>query len=305
MLVYNQEEEEAFFDRIDRVYVLAESDQTEEAEQLLLEIESEIPDPKENCSVGSILLESIFSFYEQAGELEKALPYFIRETDFLQEKMQTDKVKHIVHFITIGSIYYGMEDLDQARKYFKIAYELGKKGVFADFNPDFLFVAVASEEDFQDFKRNFVPEDTASEEADELTDEQQDLMDEYCEKGNAEMDEDNFVAAADWFKKAYAVLPEPKEDWEASGYITASLGDALFSAGKFEEAKDQLLIAHEFYTGDNGNPFVMLRLGQVYFELAEENLALEFLSKAYDMEGAQLFEDDKKSLKFLKEHKKL
>lgn len=302
MLVYSAEEEEAFFDQIDQVYVLAESGQTEEAEELLLEIESGIPDPKENCSVGAIMLDSIYAFYEQIGQLEKALPYFLKETAYLQEKMKTDELKNIVHFITTGSIYYSLEDLDQARVYFKIAFELGKKKVFADSHPDYLFIALAADDDFQDFKANFVPAEDGDEEGDELTDEQQDQLDDYCEKGNAEMDEENYAAAAEWFKKAYDLLPEPKEDWEATGYITASLGDALFSDGKFAEAKAQLLIAYEFYSAEENNPFVLLRLGEACFELGEEQTALEFLLKAYQMEGAQLFEDDKKYLKFLKKH---
>ena len=302
MLVYSAEEEEAFFDQIDQVYVLAESDQTEAAEELLLEIESGILDPKENCSVGAIMLDSIYAFYEQTGQLEKALPYFLKETAFLLEKSKTEELKNIAHFITTGNIYYTLEDLDQARKYFRIAYELGKKKVFADSHPDFLFIALAADEDFEDFKRNFVPAADAEGEAEELSDEQQDLMDEYCEKGNAEMDGENYAAAADWFKKAYEVLPEPKADWEASGYITASMGDALFSAGKFAEAKEQLLIAYEFYKDEDNNPFVLLRLGEACYELGDEKAALEFLLKAYQMEGAQLFEDDKKYLKFLKKH---
>lgn len=303
MLAYSPEEEEAFFDQIDQVYVLAESDNIEEAEELLLEIESTIPDPKEDCSVGQILLDGIFSFYEQVGEVEKALPYFLKETDYLKEKMQHGTVKGVVHFITTGSIYYSLQDLDKAREYFKIAYQLGKKAVFADYQTDFLFMALAAEEDFEDFKRNFVPNE--EEEQDELTDEEQDQMDDYCEKGNEEMEEENFEAAADWFKKAYAILPEPKEDWEATGYITASLGDALFSAGKFDEAMEQLLIAQNFYSGEMMNPFVLLRLGQTYFELGNEEKALVYLLQAYKMEGQQLFEDEAKYLKFLKQHHKL
>ncbi|HEY0176352.1 MAG TPA: hypothetical protein VGC08_08235 [Pedobacter sp.] len=305
MLVFSQEEEEEFFDRIDQVYVLAEADQLKEAEELLLEIESTIPDPKENCSVGQILLDSIFSFYEQTGQVEMALPYFLKETDYLQGKLKTGPVTGAVHFITTGSIYYALQDLDQARAYFKLAYQAGKKSLFADFHTDFLFMALASDEDFEDFKRNFVPAEEEEEDQDELTDEEQDLMDDYCEKGNEEMDEENYEAAAEWFKKAYAILPDPKDDWEATGYITASLGDALFSAGKFGEAKEQLLIAEEFYRGETKNPFVLLRLGETYFELGDEKNALVNLLEAYQMEGQQIFEDDKKYLTFLKKHHQL
>lgn len=305
MLVYSPEEEEEFFDQIEQVYLLAESEDLEAAEELLLEIEGSIPDPKENCSVGGILLDNIYSFYDQIGQLEKALPYFLTETDYLKDKMLTGKVDGVNHFMTTGRIYYALENLDKAREYFKISYKLGKKKVFSEEHPDFLFMALAADEDFEDFKKNYVPVAEEEEEDEELTDEQQELMDGYCEKGNQEMDEENYNQAASWFQKAYAVLPDPKDDWEATGYITASLGDALFSAGKFKEALEQLLIANNFYGSDNANPFVLLRLGEAYFELGEEQKALTYLFNAYQMEGQQLFDDDKKYLKFLKKHHEL
>jgi tetratricopeptide (TPR) repeat protein len=304
MLVYSPEEEEEFFDQIDQVYTLTEEGNTEEAEKLLLELESSIMDPKENCSVGAIMLDSIYAFYDQTGNIEKALPYFLNETAFLTEKLNSDSVKNPVHFITTGSIYYALEDLDKAREYFKMAYQAGKKALFSDFHADFLFMALASDADFAEFKENFVPD--LEEEEDELTDEQQELMDEYCEKGNAEMEEEHFNVAADYFKKAYAVLPDPKDEWEATGYITASLGDAYYNAKKYKEAKEQLLIAAKFYeTGENPNPFVLLRLGAACMELGEEEQALAHLLEAYEMEGTQLFEEDKKYLSFLKKHHKL
>jgi len=304
MLVYSPEEEEVFFDQIDQIYTLTESEQFEEAEELLLELESSIPDPKENCSVGAIMLDSIYSFYEQTGEVEKALPFFLNETEFLLEKSKTTAIKSTVHFITTGSIYYAMQELDKAREYFKIAFQLGKKGAFSDFPADFLFMAIASDSDFKEFKENFVPNEEV--EQDELTDDQQELMDQCVAKGDAAMESENFNAAADFYEQAYAVLPEPKDDWEPSGYIIAATGDALFNAGKYKEALEKLLVADEFYSaGEAQNPFVLLRLGETYFELGEEEKAAATLLKAYQMEGSDLFEEDKKYLKFLKKHHKL
>jgi len=301
MLVYSPEEEEYFFDQIDQVYTLTESDQLEEAEELLLEIESTIPDPKENCSVGAIMLDSIYSFYDQTGQIEKALPYFLNETTYLQEKLKTGTVKNIVHFITTGSIYYELQDLDHAREYFKIAYQLGKKGLFSDFHADFLFMAIASDATFAEFKENFVPNEEP--EQDELTDEQQELMDECIAKGDDAMEAENYDDAVNWYQQAYDVLPDPKEAWEPSGYITAAMGDALFNARKYTEALVQLQIANIFYEGEGkANPFVLLRLGSAYVELGQEEDAIPVLNQAYKMEGSDLFEEDKKYLKFLKKH---
>lgn len=303
MLVYSPEEEEVFFDQIDQVYTLTESMNVEEAEKLLLTINDSIPHPKEYCSVGGILLDSIFSFYEQTGQIEKALPYFLEETDFLKEKMKTEPVKSMAHFINTGSIYYALNELDQARVYFKIAHGVGKNSVFHDFNPDFLHIALISDAEFEEFKKQFVPGEAPLQE--ELTEEQQDLMDEYCDKGNSEMDAENYDAAAEWFKKALEVLPSPKEDWEAAGWISASLGDALFSAEKYDEALVQLLLAHEIYSSDEANAFVLLRLGETYYELGDHPNAAANLLLAYELEGAALFEDDQKYLKFLKKEHKL
>lgn len=304
MLVYSPEEEEVFFDQIDQVYTLTESQNLEEAEQLLLEINESIPHPKENCSVGGILLDSIFSFYEQTGQVEKALPHFLKETEYLQEKMKTETVKSSGHFITTGSIYYALGDLDKARVYFKIAHGLGKNSIFHDFNADFLHMAVTSDVEFEEFKQNFVPVDGSLQE--ELTDEQQDLMEEYCEQGNLEMDAENFDKAAGWFQKALNVLPAPKEDWEAAGWVSASCGDAYFNAGKYKEALEHLLVAHDIYISEEEvNPFVLLRLGETYFELGDHENATSNLLAAYEMEGAELFEDDQKYLKYLKTKHKL
>ena len=304
MLVYSPEEEEVFFDQIDQVYTLTESEQFEEAEELLLELEGSIPDPKENCSVGAIMLDSIYSFYEQTGQVEKALPYFLNETEYLLEKSKTTPIKSSVHFITTGNIYYTLQELDKAREYFKIAYQLGKKGIFSDFSADFLFIALASDADYAEFKENFIPNEEV--EQDELTDEQQELMDGYVANGDTAMESENYDAAAGFYEQAYAVLPEPKDDWEPSGYITAATGDALFNAGKYPEALEKLLLAHEFYqAGEAPNPFVLLRLGETYFELGDEEKAASTLLQAYKMEGGDLFEEDKKYLKFLKKHHQL
>ncbi|QNK64891.1 tetratricopeptide repeat protein [Pedobacter sp. PAMC26386] len=165
-------------------------------------------------------------------------------------------------------------------------------------------MAVISDVEFEEFKKNFVPIDPSQQE--ELTDEQQDLMEEYCDQGNLEMDAENFSKAAEWFQKALDVLPEPKEDWEAAGWVSASCGDAYFSAGKYKKALAHLLVAHDIYSSEEEiNPFVLLRLGETYFELDDKENATLHLLAAYQMEGAELFEEDQKYLKYLKTQHKL
>lgn len=304
MFVYNPEEEEAFFDQINEVYMLTEADQYDEAEQLLLKINATVHEPRENSTVGAIMLDSIFAFYEQAGKPEKALPYFLKETDYLKELLDSEtEIDNPAHFITTGHIYYAGSQLDEARAYFKIAFELGGEELFEEANPDFLLIATADEETFKAFENNFVPNSNSYQE--ELTEEQQELVDEYCEQGNVAMDAAQYDQAIASFRKALAVLPAPVSDWDTAGWISASLGDVYFAKGDYTAALEQLLVAEEIYSRDEANPFVFLRLGEAYYELGDQKNAAKYLVKAYKMEGAALFEEDKKYLNFLKKEKKI
>jgi tetratricopeptide (TPR) repeat protein len=304
MFVYNPEEEEAFFDQINEVYMLTEADQFDEAEKLLLKINATVHEPRENSTVGAIMLDSLFTFYEQAGKLEKALPYFLKETDYLKELIDSHtEIDNPAHFITTGHIYYASSQLDEARDYFKIAYHLGGDELFEENNPDFIFLATTEDEAFKDFKSHFVPNANSFQE--ELTEAQQDLVDEYCEQGNAALDAARYDDAIASFKQALAVLPAPVADWDTAGWISASLGDVYFSKGDYTAALEQLLVAEEIYSRDEANPFVYLRLGEAYFETGDQSNAIKFLLRAYKMEGAALFEEDRKYLNFLKKEKKI
>ena len=41
-----------------------------------------------------------------------------------------------------------------------------------------------------------------------------------------------------------------------------------------------------------GNPFIMLRLGECCLEIGDEKNAIEYLLRAYMMEGKEIFEPD-------------
>lgn len=303
MFVYSPEEEEVFFDQINEVYILTEADKFDEAEALLLQVNASVQDPKEECSIGAIMLDSIYAFYEQAGKVEKALPYFLKETDYLKEKMENAEINNPVHFVTTGAIYYAMSNLHEAREYFKTGLHLGGEEVFEELSPEYLLIATADDHAFAAFSENFVPNLDAVQE--NLTEEQQELVDQLCDQGNEAMDAENYENAINLFLQAMAVLPEPKADWEAAGWISASLGDVYFSTGDYANALKQLLIAEEIYSRNEVNAFVLLRLGETYFELGDLKSASKYLLKAYKMEGAELFEEDKKYLNFLKKEKKI
>jgi tetratricopeptide (TPR) repeat protein len=134
----------------------------------------------------------------------------------------------------------------------------------------------------------------------ELTDEQEEKVNSYAQKGNDEVEVENFEHAIGWFNKALAIIPEPKKSWLATGWLSACIGDACFNLNRYKEAIKHLLIAQEIYGPEDANPFVLLRLGQCYYHLHDEEFAKEYLLKTYMLEGPDMFLDEPVYFDFLK-----
>ena len=102
------------------------------------------------------------------------------------------------------------------------------------------------------------------------------------------------------YNKAWALVPEPKNDWEASTWILTAIADACFLAGYMTSARKALDYVMSC-PGAVGNPFLHLRLGQVLFVGGERERAADELMRAYMGGGAEIFaNDDPKYLGFLK-----
>jgi len=99
---------------------------------------------------------------------------------------------------------------------------------------------------------------------------------------------------------ALGLLPDPKTDWDAALWIYAAIGDSHFLSRDYASAKTTFQEAIKG-VGGFGNPFLHLRLGQSLFELGEKDAAAEEMTRAYGLEGQELFEeDDVKYLDFLR-----
>lgn len=124
-------------------------------------------------------------------------------------------------------------------------------------------------------------------------------------EGNAFADEKKLDAAIDKFEEALSILPKPKEDWEAATWLYASIGDMLFLKKEYNQALNDFMLAMKCPDG-YANPFILLRCGQCYLELNDEQNAKEYLLRAYMMEGFDIFKnEDRKYYNFLRENVKL
>lgn len=114
-----------------------------------------------------------------------------------------------------------------------------------------------------------------------------------------------FEEAIAEYNKAWALVPEPKNEWNASTWILAAIADAAFLAGYKTSAREALQYA---MTCPNalGNPFLHLRYGQVLLDADEPDAAADELMRAYMSEGAQIFAaEDPRYFDFLKTRAKL
>jgi tetratricopeptide (TPR) repeat protein len=134
----------------------------------------------------------------------------------------------------------------------------------------------------------------------ELSDDVFTRITELCEEGNDLAEQEAFTEALGMFQQAWELLPEPAVQWEAATWILAAIGDVYFLSGDYAAAHEKLTMAMQA-PGAVGNPFLHLRLGQVQFELGNEQRAADELARAYLKEGKTLFDgEDPKYLDFIK-----
>lgn len=114
---------------------------------------------------------------------------------------------------------------------------------------------------------------------------------ELCGEGDALAKAERFLDAAEKYQAALKLLPEPVHRWTAATWVFTALGDVSFLSGDFERARTALLEAMHC-PGGIGNPFIHLRIGQAQFELGNEILALDELTRAYMGGGKEVFRDE-------------
>lgn len=110
-------------------------------------------------------------------------------------------------------------------------------------------------------------------------------------EGNAFADDNRFAEAIARFRSALALVPDPKEDWEAATWIYASIGDVLFLGRQYDEAFTEF--QHALRCPDGiGNPFLHLRVGQIHFERNDLPSAAQELTLAYMGAGREIFQGE-------------
>ena len=138
---------------------------------------------------------------------------------------------------------------------------------------------------------------------DELPDEIYDRISDLSERGNDFLDADQYDEAITVWRSALALLPEPRQKWEAAVWLNASIGDAQQQKGETEEALASFRQAAASADG-YANGFVQLGIGTCLYDLDRQEESTDPLLRAYMAEGEDIFEEsDPKYLDHLRKRK--
>lgn len=147
----------------------------------------------------------------------------------------------------------------------------------------------------------------------ELTSRVKSKLDVLAEKGNQLEEQGRYEEAIQIWQEGLRLIPEPQQMYSETIWFLAAIGDVCFQRGMYQQAQDCFDRARGNLTGEGyRNPFIMLRLGECYLENGDEKNALEYLLRAYMLEGEEIFapdgrgeDDGKKYFDFLKTHVEL
>ncbi len=111
------------------------------------------------------------------------------------------------------------------------------------------------------------------------------------ERGEACVDREEYDDAIRLFLNALEYIPEPKYEWEASTWLYTALGDVSYFDGNYDNAINYLNEAMKCPNGI-GNAFILLRLGESYYEINDFEKAKDYFIQAYMCDGSEIFEDE-------------
>lgn len=136
---------------------------------------------------------------------------------------------------------------------------------------------------------------------DQLSPQIHEAIQHFCADGDKLASDGQYEAAITEYNRAWEIIPEPKNHWNAATWVLAAIGDAAFLGGYNTSAREAFDFAMTCPSAV-GNPFLHLRRGQLLFDLDDQqDAAADELLRAYMGGGAELFAaEDGRYLAFLK-----
>lgn len=145
---------------------------------------------------------------------------------------------------------------------------------------------------------------------DEMTPEIKVKLDELAKIGNQLEEKERYEEAIQVWEEGLNLIPAPQQFYSETIWFLAAIGDVYFQKRLYTKAHECFDKARGNLSGEGyRNPFIMFRLGECCLEIGDEKNAIEYLLRAYMMEGKEIFEpgedgndDGKKYFDYLRTH---
>jgi tetratricopeptide (TPR) repeat protein len=121
-----------------------------------------------------------------------------------------------------------------------------------------------------------------------------------CAEGDQLFESGQAAAALEKYREAWALIPDDKIQWEASTWVLSAAGEVYFQTNDYATSLNRFERAIQG-PGGLGNPYIHLRLGELYYEMGNRDASADELARAYMGAGSGIFEkEDPKYFAFLK-----
>lgn len=113
-------------------------------------------------------------------------------------------------------------------------------------------------------------------------------IDKLAKKGNGFLENGEYEKAIEEYKKIIDALPEPKDEWDAYEWANVSIADTYYI---MKDYKNCITYMNKIIRYAN-NPFIFLRTGQAYYYEDDMEKAEEYLAKALEKDGVNIFKEE-------------
>lgn len=301
--------ENELFNLNDEANELLEEGKLEESLEKIKMAWEKLPQPKFNTSCSRMILIDLIPVLNKSGKHDEALQ--LVKDWIIEEESSGYKIYDTMPYILHGETLLYLNQVEATKNAFYQAVKYGAtKRDFSD-HPDFYFeLAQKKLNDHKEILELFHKEVLSQPglsirpEFTELSEELAERIQVLRERGEDLFDDGKFRKAIRIWTEALALVPEPRNLYEETFLLEMSLGDGYYMLNNFRRSLVHLYNAKgNIETNAYEDPFLMLRIGQVFFELEQDKEAKEFLIRAYVLEGPDIFSgEEDKYFKFMNAH---
>lgn len=193
-----------------------------------------------------------------------------------------------------GKVAYAVGDFEKARENLSVAVRAGWR--LSEYDQQYIdFLAEKTTKKSANETANETPlynnHENNNKNDDELDDKIYKKIVRLSDRGDKCADEGDFKKAEKLYLQALEYLPSPKYNWEAATWLYTALGDAAYLQNDYSHAIDYLNEALKCPDG-LANPFILLRLGESFYEQQNFEKAKEYLIQSYMCGGTEIFEEE-------------